>query len=334
MKQALLAALVTLMIGQPHPPPPYSNRPSPPNRPQPQQSQQFSTDGPWNRDIAILRSRDGLSFQNQRILVERAGVPHVVRSGDTLIATFQWFPFDRREAFDRVAVAFSSDNGRTWTKPEPIVISGMPSHYQRPFDPTLAVLSDGSIRIYFTSSLTREMGPNQTTAILSAISDDGIHYHFEEGVRAASDASPHDCSVVFWKEQWHLFANTRIHKGYHAVSPDGLNFEQLPDMLAPPGTQFIGNALVLDSTTLRYYGARQGGTNGVWSGTSKDGTTWKIDAGTRARGGDASVIRLADTEYLMLVCGEIRPDAGPSPFDQRSPFSSSSNTPRPPPGAR
>ena len=52
-------------------------------------------------------------------------------------AVFQWFPFDREETFDKVAVVFSEDEGQTWSKPEPMRVAGLSPSMMRPFDPTV-----------------------------------------------------------------------------------------------------------------------------------------------------------------------------------------------------
>jgi hypothetical protein len=56
---------------------------------------------------------------------ERAGVPTVARLKDgRLIAAHQHFPENDRENFDQVAVHFSSDEGRTWTAPWTVRLTG------------------------------------------------------------------------------------------------------------------------------------------------------------------------------------------------------------------
>ena len=109
------------------------------------QPQQALEQGPWNRDLYILESTNGLSFGNVRRFVEHAGVPTAVRDEqDRLIAAFQWFPFDNQDCFDRVAVSFSHDNGKNWSRPQAISVDGLPEGFMRPFDPTLVMLDDGS----------------------------------------------------------------------------------------------------------------------------------------------------------------------------------------------
>lgn len=266
--------------------------------------------GPWNRDLQLYRSADGLTFTGATSFVERAGVPCIIRdSSGRLVAVFQWFPFDNKAAFDRVAVAFSSDEGATWTTPAMVEVSGMPGNLMRPFDPTVVQLADGRYRLYFTSSA---QGPGGEPAIYSAVSTDALHYAFEEGARFAPAGGTVDASVVSFGGQWHLFshnqkANTGL--GFHAVSSDGLTFQQLAGVDVGAGRQWIGNAVVAGGT-LRYFGSGQGG---IWSASSADGARWTLDSGIRVVGGDPSAVVLGDGQMLLVVVGELRSDAGPAP---------------------
>lgn len=279
-------------------------------------------DGPWNRNVVAYRSMDGLAFGPSTTAFERAGVPCVIRDhSGRLLAVFQWFPFDQRAAFDRVAVAISDDDGQTWTGPVSVSIAGMPVELQRPFDPTVVELPDGRLRLYFTSGVTGMSGPvgQGNVAIYSAISNDsiavpgGINFRFEPGARFAPVGGTVDAAVVAFGGAWHLFAHNlrpNTGEGYYAVSQDGLEFTQQPNVTVGQGRQWIGNA-VLTGELLRYYGS---GVDGVWSATSRDGAHWLVEPGVRAQGGDASVVTLPNGETLMLVVGPLRADAGPSPF--------------------
>jgi hypothetical protein len=257
---------------------------------------------------------DGLTFGEPSVFVERAGVPCVIRdSQGRLVAVFQWFPFEDEEAFDQVAVTFSGDGGATWAAPAKVTVAGMPANLMRPFDPALVQVEDGRYRLYFTSN---ERVGGGRPAIYSAISSDGLTYTFEPGARFAPAAGTVDASVVWFAGAWHLFSHTmeaNTGKGFHAVSTDGLAFEQLPMVDVGSGHQWIGNAVVMDGA-LRYYGS---GREGVWSATSSDGSAWTLDAGTRLPGGDPSAVVLKSGEVMLVYVGPARDDAGPNPF--RSP---------------
>ena len=285
-----------------------------PASPRPPGQQPGPTDGPWNRDLLVAYSGDGLSFGEAARFVERAAVPCVIRdSAGRLVAVFQWFPFDAADAFDQVAVVFSEDAGTTWSSPEQMTVTGLPGNLMRPFDPTVVQLDDGRYRLYITSN---ERTGGGRPAIYSAVSNDGVAYTFEPGARFAPAAGTVDASVVRFGGAWHLYSHTmeaNTGRGFHAVSSDGLAFEELPMVDAGSGRQWIGNA-VAQGGTLRYYGS---GRDGVWSATSADGSAWTLDAGWRLAGGDPSAAILADGEVMLVFVGPVRDDAGPNPF--RSP---------------
>jgi len=285
------------------------NTPIPPAAPATPRAQDVAN-MPWNRDLVLYRSTDGLAFTDRTLFVERAGVPNVIRdAGGRLVAVFQWFPFDNRDAFDRVAVAFSTDEGVTWTDPAQMVISGMPETLMRPFDPTVVQLPDGRYRLYFSSN---ERGPQARPAIHSAISSDAVNYQFEPGARFAPTGGTVDCSVVFFQGAWHLFSHTQQANtggGYHATSSDGLAFTQQANVNVGAGRQWIGNAVVVRGV-LRYYGS---GRDGLWWALSADGANWELATAPGISGGDPSVVVLASGELLLVAVGGLRADAGPAP---------------------
>ena len=274
------------------------------------QAQQY---GPWNRDLELYTSRDGANFEYKGIFVERAGVPHLAQAPDGKIyAVFQWFPLDKPESFDQVAISHSADSGKTWTEPQTISIQGMPSSIFRSFDPTLAILSSGSFRLYFTS----EHGGRHlrgSRAIYSAISTDGVHYDFEAGERfGLTDEETYDVTVAYLKGQWHLYCPAPGQgSAYHAVSKDGLRFTRLDNVGVPVQGTWIGNVAVINQT-LRVYGS---GRQGVWSAVSSDGSEWNVDKAVQLQGGDPAVLKTPQG-MIAVVTGGLRNDAfsGPPPF--------------------
>jgi hypothetical protein len=261
-------------------------------------------EGPWNRDLLILESADGLRFENARTFVERGGVPSLIRDGQgRLIAAFQWFPFEHQDAFDRIAVAFSTDEGKSWTKPQTITIDGLPEGCERACDPTLALLDDGRIRLYFTSDPHDGAG----AGTYSAISKDAVRYEFEPNPRfRAPGENVLDCAVVRIGKQWHYYAPKpgQPGRGYHAVSDDGLRFTGQPDVSLRDFGSWLGCAVPADGG-VRFYGTG----DGIRSTRSTDGAVWETEDGVRAQGGDPGVVRTGDGRWLMIVTGPLRPDA-------------------------
>jgi hypothetical protein len=292
---AITVAMIQELVAQ---------EPVPPRRPpNPQHA-------PWNCDLLIFESKDGRTFDRGKVFVERGGVPCVVRDAkDRLLAAFQWFPFDRQEAFDRVAVIISEDEGKTWTKPQPIFVVGLPEGAQRPFDPTLVRLDDGRMRLYFTCTTPER----RMQGIYSAISDDGVNYQFEPGLRfGVENEKAVDPSVLRFGNAWHLYSpkDGPEPDGYHAVSDDGLTFRRMDDVRVPVRGSWIGN-LLSDREDLFFYGS---GSRRGWLARSADGAKWELLTAELGVGGDPAPIKLKDGTYRVIATGPPRPNGERPPF--------------------
>lgn len=282
-------------------------------------SQRRNAPGPWDNDVLVYRlAADGHS--EKLATFGRAGVPTLARMRDgRLIAAFQHFPADDDRNFDRVAVCFSSDEGRSWTKPEPIAVIGMEAGLARPFDPTLVPLPDGRVRLYFTSNRSPDFR-RSIPAIYSAISRDGLCYEFEPGVRFAVEGRiVIDCAVALHDGVFHLIvpdngtpeemtANQqrreppRGEKGYHAVSKDGLDFERVADVTMPGQGRWLGN-MQSEGGRLAFFGSG----SGPWPVTSADGVKWSASTSTaRLPGADPGAVKLKDGTWLVAVTGPPR----------------------------
>jgi hypothetical protein len=277
--------------------------------------------GPWDNDVLVYRVATN-GAPERLATFERAGVPTLARlKGGPILAAFQHFPEDDNRNFDRVAVRLSSDEGRTWTQPEPILVEGMEPGLARPFDPTLVSLPDGRIRLYFTSNRSPDFR-RRTPAIYSAISSDGVHYKFEPGVRfGLEDRIVIDCAAALHVGVFHLivpdngsageFMATQPRRepprggtGYHAVSKDGLDFHRVADVQAPANRRWLGN-LQSEGGQLVFFGT---GDSGIWSATSTNGEQWELNTRPlRAPGADPGAVKLADGSWLLAVTGPPRP---------------------------
>ena len=262
---------------------------------------------PWRRPLKICSSADGQGFADIRTFQDSAGVPCILllQSG-VLISAFQWFRQPVGSAtWDRVAVKFSSDNGLTWTNPQPIIVNGLPANFQRPFDPTLANSDDGRIRIYFSSGLNMALDTSVNT--YSAVSDDGINYTFDAGFRFSMPDKPViDPAVIKFRGLWHLVNPVTMGTGaYHNISGDGLNFTRVQDIVSDMAHSWIGNFMIKDTSELRFYGS--GGS--IWYSSSPNGGQWSAFTNTNIQGGDPAVLKLADTNYLMIYTGQPYPNA-------------------------
>ena len=271
--------------------------------------------GPWNNDVLIYAVPSN-GEPRKLATFERAGVPTLVRLSDgRLIAAFQHFPENDPQNFDRIATAFSSDEGVTWTKPAAIAVEGMDEGLMRPFDPTLVPLPDGRIRLYFTSKRTELRGG--VPAIYSAISQDGLRYTFEPGVRFAIEGRiVIDCAVALHDGVFHLYSPDNgtgaqpgapeqrppspSGTGYHATSTDGLTFSRATDVTLSGEGHWLGNT-VSHEGKLQFFGT--GGPGGIWTATSQDGATWEVPTRIPIQGADPGASLAKDGGWIFAVTG-------------------------------
>jgi DNA-binding beta-propeller fold protein YncE len=214
----------------------------------------------------------------------------------------QHFPENDRENFDKVAVHFSSDEGKTWTALRVIQVAGLPEGMRFPFDPTLVPLPDGSVRLYFTGNMGHTFGPS-TPAIHSAISKDGVNYMYEPGVRfGVKGRMVIDCAVVLHRGVFHLYAPDND-DGYHATSRDGLNFTRTDNVRMDGRGRWLGNAQS-DGNVIAFFGTG----DGSWPLISADGNSWKTAANpVRIPGADPGAVKLRDGSWLLVATSPPRP---------------------------
>lgn len=267
---------------------------------------QAQTSYPWERPLKMAWSSDGTTFDKFAIFQDSSGVPSVIRwNGDTLVCVFQWFRLPKNSVtWDKVAVKFSYDAGVTWTKPTPIIVNGIPGNYQRPFDPTLAVVSKTNLRIYFSSSIGMPMGGlNGSVDTYSAISTNGINFNFENSPRFDQPSKPViDPAIIYFNNSWHYSAPAGPPQdgAYHAIASDGLNFIQQGMYTSDMQHNWTGNFMLNSPTELRFYGSGQQ----VWFNSSTDGTAWQGYTNTNIKGGDPSIIKIGSGNYLAIYVGE------------------------------
>jgi hypothetical protein len=295
--------------------------------------------GPWNCDVDVWRVSPG--GQTQKLATfERAGVATVARLKDgRLLAAHQHFPADSEADFDKVAVRFSTDEGRTWTTPRVISLEGLPPGMRFPFDPTLVPLPDGRVRLYFTSVQGRRPDLHHP-CIYSAISTNGVDYVMEPGVRFAIEGRPViDCTVVLHQGTYHLYApdngagigpgepapprgaeRPRPGTGYHATSQDGLSFKRAADVRVGDGRRWLGNA-VSDGKEITFFGTGDGPPGrggGLWQATSPDGFSWSQPVGVPdVPGADPAAVRLQDGTWLVMATSPPRRGLSQRPAGDR-----------------
>ena len=232
--------------------------------------------GPGNNVLILKKSSDGEFHDRGEVVIKGGHVPNLVMSDDTIFLYFQWFPksIHKRRWFDHIGVIVSNNLGETWSKPRGIVLSDIPNELLgpqgRPMDPAAVSLTGGAIRLFFT--LEPRQPHNRVIGdakIYSAISNDGVNFNFEQGVRfEIKDVELRDPAIAYFDKKWHLYCpnQKRNGTGFHSISSDGLNFKRVENVNINGPGDWLGSATTTKDS-IYFYGT-------VWMGTSNDGIEW------------------------------------------------------------
>jgi hypothetical protein len=245
-------------------------------------------------------------------------VPTITQhSTGTIYSAFQWFPAPAsptNTSHDKIAIKRSFDGGLTWGTPSLAVFTGSPSGYLRPFDPTLVITDNGLIRMYFSSSRTGTlMSLDSTVHCYSAISNDGINYTWEPGVRVAiKDSINIDPAVIKIGSLWHYTCPRGIPQNgaHHYISNDGLAWTRTTTIASDINHNFTGNLmseLPGGGTGYKFYGTPSPQTGSIWYKTTNDGIGWN-PAFTNCIGpittngvqADPAVLKISAGNYMMI----------------------------------
>lgn len=255
--------------------------------------------GPWNGAIYLAESEDGLSFSGKELVMENAGVPHLLnRANGDLVLTYQYFSPTTESEFDVIAYSVSEDQGETWSEralvrfenlPEPAALNLMP------MDPALVETEGGSLRLYFTYHVEG----NKNAALYSAVAADGkMTSVFEVAPEPALELDEMllDPAVVFFEGVWHHYSwNGESDLNYHSTSRDGVSFTRAEDVVLP--MDFLGQVVPAEQG-LRFYGTS--GKGGVISAYSSDGYTWEMEENILTQGADPAVAEIDDENFIMI----------------------------------
>ncbi len=263
---------------------------------------------PGRRRLMTATSKDGLTFaKTNEIVTDQANVPDFVMASDgTLYLYFSgWTVGEKNNA---MGVAISKDQGATWAFHN-VEFSGA-SDMSHSGDPDIALLDDGTFRMYSTSGIPRTM----TTAIYYSEGTDGIHFA-TKGIAFQADPQALDSNTYLVGSTWHMMTlSGQTMQTYEATSADGKTFAKASRKQYAIGGEnmVMSNVSEIDGG-YRMYGFTR---TDIRSYFSADGATWTADPGVRlaldASSGledeyvkDPSVIRLQDGTYLMAYVTQI-----------------------------
>jgi hypothetical protein len=267
MEKPALLLIVVLVLAVSCRPAPTSTpvpTPLPPTPPPPPQGgpPQGPVHTPLEHAVYGATSKDGVIFTDfPEPFFKEASVPDVVEitvNGSkvapkgTLVLYFLDFSRMRRgDASDAVMV--TSTDGRSWSPKTRLVFRGL-DHPEIVADPSVVELPDGKLRLYFFypgAPGTPITGPNE---FWSAISEDGVNFQVEPGVRLRGPGAT-DPEVVKAGDEWLMIY--AMPGGPHlARSRDGL--EWMPDERAKLPT----SSVLMPDGKIRAFKSRE---KGAWA---------------------------------------------------------------------
>ncbi|GEM_PF-2958293 len=248
---------------------------------------------PYYHSVYRAYSQDALSWEKEGVMLQdHASVPAIIQRDD---GSYVLYYVDGR--YDTMDCQVLQD-GRTFTDGD-CTIYGFTQ--EKAWDPYVVRLDEEWYRLYFVSPPS---GPGKTT-IRSALSQDGISWLEEEGVRfEQDDLHMIDPAVVLTDDGWRMYAWYEPTPGEStmvtATSADGLTFAKESEFQIGGG---IPEVLQLDASGLFALYVCSGG---ISVATSSDGVTgWSAlstvlsaDAGQMIC--DPSIIKNASGQWEMV----------------------------------
>lgn len=265
--------------------------------------------GPGNDQTFGAISEDGFHFTVlPGPFFEHASVPTVVEvtkdspagHTGTLLLYFVDFSGAARSPAETISMATSRD-GRQWSAKRSIVIEGK-ANRGGTVDPSATELPDGRIRLFFLGPDAVGMDPAREAGdhkIYSAVSEDGVNFRVEDGVRFQAPGIT-DPDAVRVGGEWFLFLS-RGRETLLARSKDGTTFTQDSafnfQMGGVPGAVALADGRIRVLATTR---------PGIVSALYTPGAAIVPEEGERILRGDAqmvadpSCIRRLDGSYYMV----------------------------------
>ena len=178
-----------------------------------------SIDGPWYHRILIALSSDAVTWtKTYVVLADQASVPDAILDEEGYVRVYYVDYFNMGPS-----VAISKDLS-TWVY---LRLKGLSPEW---VDPSVVRLPDGRYRLY--ASYMPLQGPQDK--IVSAISEDGVNFVVEEGVRYQEEGSTLvDPDVIYVDGRWLMYLvrmSSEDSKLLVLESSDGLSFTKIAEL--------------------------------------------------------------------------------------------------------
>lgn len=255
-------------------------------------------EGPYHDKVTYATGTDLTNWTpTSTILADHASVPAgVIKDG----VIYVYFVDVTTEGLpEQLGMVKSEDQGKTWSQQKTITIEGIGDRATADPDPVL--LADGRIRLFYFDINEARINAGETqeppAKIYSAISDDGINFTQEDGVRFQRATGIYDPDVELFGGTWYLYGGVEDGQSViYATSDDGLTFTEtgvaysgggVPDVYYENGTYYLFTAGIDIATGTTPTSFTRTGTH--FQDQDSEGAT-----------ADPSVIKLDDGSYLLL----------------------------------
>lgn len=241
---------------------------------------QPEADGPWNHRVMSATSSDGLTWvKDNKIISDQASVPDAIvdKEGNIRVYYVDWYNGHT------ILVALSHD-GTSWIYKKVAIEEEAPGSQTAisPVDPDIVLLPDSRYRLYYMYG----------GEIRSAVSNYGINFVKENGVRYRQEGMLYDPDVVKMGDVWRMFVSLGL-RNLSTVSNDGLSFSRENEL---PFDGSVSSTIPFENGYRMYY-MRQGS---IFSSFSSDGRNWVYEGLRLDNAGDPTVIKLQDGTYKMF----------------------------------
>jgi len=237
-------------------------------------------DGPWNHRVMSATLSNGLTWvKDDRIIADQASVPDAIldKDGNIRVYYVDWYNGHV------ISVALSHD-GVSWIYKKTTIQGEVAGSQEAisPVDPDIVLLADGRYRLFYMYA----------GKIYSAISNYGINFVKEDGVRYQHETTVYDPDVVKMGDVWRMFVSLGL-RNLSTVSNDGLSFSRENEL---PFDGSVSCTIPLENGYRMYY-MRQGS---ISSSFSSDGGNWVSEGLMLDNAGDPTVIKLPNGTYKMF----------------------------------
>ena len=179
--------------------------------------------GPYKDRISYATSSDLLHWKDSdQILAQHASVPDAIYKDGVIYIYFVDVSQDGIP--ERIGLIKSADKGTTWSEKVNITIQGQGEKVA--VDPAPFLLPDGRIRLYFFDIADTRV-PGRSGKIYSALSDNGVDFVIEQGVRLERQEGLFDPDVIWVDGTWFMYVGDGTgQKTVVATSTDGMTFTE------------------------------------------------------------------------------------------------------------